>query len=139
AALRRVVIHRFDPATYRDRALQGLQALLQPFDHNLSYDGPIAGRFTDVVADVDALDRAVATHGDAGGQLRRLSDALAAAQAMLADPDFAWVLRERVETDPEFARLLHDIGTSAFFGSSVQQQLQDRANLRLRQLQGDLA
>ncbi|HWI27269.1 MAG TPA: type VI secretion system protein [Stellaceae bacterium] len=139
AALRRVVIHRFDPATYRDRALQGLQALLQPFDHNLSYDGPIAGRFTDVVADVDALDRAVATHGDAGGQLRRLSDALAAAQTMLADPDFAWILRERVEADPAFAQFLGDLGGSAFFGPAAAQTLQARADLRLGQLLGNLA
>lgn len=139
AALHRLIIHRFDPAMYRTRAVAGLQTLLQPFEQLMAPDGPVMDRFTQVTTAVDALDRAVATRGDAGAQLRRLSDALGALQAMLADPGFGWVLRDRVEADPEFAKLLREIGASAFFGPAVEQSLAARADLRLRRLQGDLA
>ena len=139
AALRHVSIRRFDPAIYRPRAIGGLQAVLQPLEQKMAYDGPITARFTAVAAAVDALDRAVATHGDAGAQVQRLSDALAAAQTMLADPEFAWVARDRIEADGDFARLLDEIGGSAFFGPRLRQELQGRATLRLHQLQSDLA
>jgi len=139
AALTHVVIRRFDPAAFRDRATLGLKALLGPFEREMAYDGPVTERFTEVAAAVDALDRAVATHGDAAAQLRWLSDGLVTVQTMLADPDFAWLMRERAEADPGFARLLDNIRGSAFFGPDVQQALQDQADVSLRQLQNDLA
>ncbi len=139
AALHNVVIRRFDPALYGGRAVAGLQALMQPVELLMDFNGPITSRLLQVATALDGLDRAVATHGDAAAQLVRLNDALSAAQGMLGDPEFGWVLRPRIESDPDFARLMTEIGSSAFFGAGAAQFLQDRTNLRLRQLQGDLA
>lgn len=138
AALHHLAIRPFDPAVYRTPAVAGLQALLQPFDQLMEGNGPIMERFSEVTAAVAGLDRAVATRGDAGGQLRRLGDALATVQTMLADPDFAWVLQQQVENDPDFAALLNAIGSSGFFGPTIAQSLQARADLRLHQLQAAL-
>jgi type VI secretion system protein ImpL len=138
AALQHVVIRRFDPAQYRTKAILGLQALLQPFEQAMAVDGPIVGRFTEVSVALDALDRAVATHGDAGAEAGRLNDAFAAVQTMLADPEFVWVLHKQVEADPGFARLLREISASSFFGSQIAAALQQRADLSLRRLQGYL-
>ena len=139
AALKHVAIRRFDPAAFRTRAVLGLQAVFQPFERVTAHDGPVVQRLTEIGAAVDALDRTTATHGDAATQLHRLGDALSAAQAMLADPASAWLLRDRAEADPGFARLMSDIRSSAFLGSDVQQPLQDRVDQELRQLQGELA
>jgi type VI secretion system protein ImpL len=138
AALHHLAIRPFDPRVYRTPAVAGLQVLLQPFDQLMAGSGPIMDRFSEVTASVAGLDRAVATRGDAGGQLRRLGGALASVQTMLADPDFAWVLQRRVESDADFAALLNRIGSSAFFGPTIAQTLQARADLRLQQLQAGL-
>ena len=138
-ALRHVMIRRFDPAYYGGRAVAGLQALVQPVGLLMAFNGPITSRFLQVVTALDELDRAVATRGDSAAALARLNEALATATAMLGDPDFAWVLRPRIEDDPDFARLMAQVGGSAFFGPGAAQFLQQRADIRLRQLQSDLA
>jgi len=139
AALHHVTIDRFEPGLFAGRAGAGLQALLLPVDRLLSADGAIIGRLRQVTTALDDLDRAVATRADAVAQLERLNGALVSAQSMLGDVDFAWVLDPTLESDADFARLLNDIDASAFLGPKLRQMLQDRADLRLRELQAELA
>lgn len=115
----------FQPEVYRDKAVPRIKQLFHRFYTKLFHDSSLERQLQELVVQIEQLESGRSWSPETGlREFEKTAALISQQQELLANPEFAWLFRDKMSLGAEFDKILETVEKSGMLGRNLRVELE---------------